>query len=43
MQTWKEIFYFINFSKPSSHFLLDKLEFIIKHKKMQTTKEENKM
>ncbi len=35
--------YFINFSKPSLHFLLGKLEFIIKHNKMQTRKEENKM
>jgi hypothetical protein len=35
--------YKINFSKPSLHFLLGKLEFIIKHKKMQTRKKENKM
>ncbi len=27
--------YFINFSKPFLHFLLGKLEFVIKHKKMQ--------
>ncbi len=35
--------YLINFSKPSLHFLLGKLEFIIKQKKMQTRKEEKKM
>jgi hypothetical protein len=34
--------YFINFSKPSLHFLLGKLEFIIKHKKCKQGRRKTK-